>query len=154
VYQRIVVALDGSELAERGLRHAVALARAVGAPLHLVRVATITRLNFAPNEAAADFALLTDELGAQQEEAHAYLAKTREGLGEASAAATTEVRTGVAGTQIVAASRPGDLIVIASHGRGGVARWLLGSVAEEVTRHARVPVLLYRAGDEETKRDA
>ena len=41
---------------------------------------------------------------------------------------------------------PGDLFVIASHGRSGVARWFLGSVAEELTRRATVPMLLVRAG--------
>ncbi|MGE5112215.1 MAG: universal stress protein [Acidobacteriaceae bacterium] len=42
---------------------------------------------------------------------------------------------------------PADLIVIGSHGRGGVERLLLGSVAESVTRHAACPVLVVR-GDE------
>ena len=43
------------------------------------------------------------------------------------------------------ATRPGDLIVLTSHGRGGVRRWLLGSVAEKLVREASVPVLLVPA---------
>jgi nucleotide-binding universal stress UspA family protein len=43
--------------------------------------------------------------------------------------------------------REGDLLAMASHGRSGPARWLLGSVAEEVTRRAECPVLLVRAAD-------
>jgi nucleotide-binding universal stress UspA family protein len=43
------------------------------------------------------------------------------------------------------ATEPGDLIVLTSHGRGGVRRWLLGSVAEKLVREAPVPVLLVPA---------
>ena len=46
---------------------------------------------------------------------------------------------------IVEAAQPGDLIVMTSHGRSGLPRWFLGSVAEAVVRRASVPVLLVRA---------
>jgi nucleotide-binding universal stress UspA family protein len=58
--------------------------------------------------------------------------------------ASGEVRHGVAAREIVTLARAGDLIVMATHGRGGMARWFLGSVAEEVVRHAPVPLLLVR----------
>jgi hypothetical protein len=48
---------------------------------------------------------------------------------------------------------PGDVIVMATHGRGGVRRWLIGSVAEEVIRHSPVPVLLVRADQAVTLED-
>jgi nucleotide-binding universal stress UspA family protein len=57
----------------------------------------------------------------------------------------TESRRGHAAREIVAATAPGDLIVMASHGRSGVTRWLMGSVAEDVLRHATVPILLVKA---------
>ena len=46
---------------------------------------------------------------------------------------------------LVAAADKGDVIVMSSHGRTGIKRWFLGSVAEEVMRHANCPVLLHRA---------
>ncbi len=58
---------------------------------------------------------------------------------------TTEVRHGLPAQAIVAATKPGDLIVMTSHGRTGLLRWLLGSVAEAVVRQSVVPILLVRA---------
>src|SRR5687768_16841707 len=58
---------------------------------------------------------------------------------------TSEVRRVDVDRAILAHPRPGDVIVIASHGRGGPACWFLGSVAEDVIRNATVPVLLIRS---------
>jgi nucleotide-binding universal stress UspA family protein len=66
---------------------------------------------------------------------------------EAGVAMTQAVLTGSPFTAIAATTVPGDLIVMASHGRGGVRRWLLGSIAETLVRAAPVPVLLVRAGE-------
>jgi hypothetical protein len=46
--------------------------------------------------------------------------------------------------ELVAAGQPGDLIIISTHGRDGALRWVIGSVAEAVARHASVPVMLVR----------
>lgn len=51
----------------------------------------------------------------------------------------------------VSAERKADLIVMATHGRSGLKRWVLGSVAERVMRAAEVPVLLVRAREAEQK---
>ena len=143
MYQRIVVALDGSDLAEQALTEARELSRLTGAPLHLIRVADVTRFRFGASEAALAYAALGEELGQEAREARAYLDALAARLGQGDAV-TSEVRTGFAAAELQEATNPGDLLVMASHGRGGVARWLLGSVAEEVTRHAQVPVLLVR----------
>jgi nucleotide-binding universal stress UspA family protein len=155
MYERIVVALDGSELAERALAHGEELARRLGAPLHLVRVADVARLRFGANEAAEAYAALGGELAEEEAEAGAYLDAIRARLGERGLAVTTEVRRGTAAREVVEAARPGDLLVLASHGRDGARRWLLGSVAEDVTRRAPAPVLLVRAAPPEGEgRDA
>jgi nucleotide-binding universal stress UspA family protein len=60
--------------------------------------------------------------------------------------AGTELRTGQPAPELLAALRPGDLVVLTPHGRGGVRRWLLGSVAEKLVRLAPAPVLLVRNG--------
>ena len=146
VYERIVVSLDGSGTAEAALGPAAELARRLGAPLHLVRVADVSRVQFGLNEAALEYAALGRELGEEEAEAARYLADTAARLGQDGPAPTTEVRRGFAARELVEAVRPGDLLVMASHGRSGPKRWLLGSVAEEVVRHAAAPVLLVRVG--------
>ena len=147
MFERIVVALDGSTLAERTLPAAEELARRLGVPIHLVRVADVTWLRFGANEAALEYAALGNELGEEEAEAGRYLETLRARLAGGGLTATAEVRRGFAGRELVAVTRPQDLLVMASHGRTGPARLLLGSVAEEVTRHAAAPVLLVRAHD-------
>jgi nucleotide-binding universal stress UspA family protein len=51
------------------------------------------------------------------------------------------------------AARPGDVIVMASHGRGGARRWFLGSVAEKLIREAPVPVVIVPTRDRQVERD-
>lgn len=147
MFDRIVVALDGSALAERTLPTAEELARRLGVPIHLVRVADVTWLRFGANEAALEYAALGDELGQEEGEAGRYLEALRGRQAEGGLTATAEVRRGFAARELIAIARPQDLLVMASHGRTGPARLLLGSVAEEVTRHATGPVLLVRAHD-------
>jgi nucleotide-binding universal stress UspA family protein len=61
---------------------------------------------------------------------------------------TAEVRDGSPAAEILAFTVPGDLVVMTTHGRGGIRRWLLGSVAEKIVRTASVPVLLIRAAEQ------
>ncbi len=147
MFERIVVALDGSERCERALAPAGELARRLGAPLHLLRVADVTWLRLGMNDAALAYSTLGGELAEEQKEAETYLAGVAEPLRGEGLPVTTELRSGFAARQILESSRPGDLLAMASHGRSGPARWLLGSVAEEVTRHAVCPVLLVRAAE-------
>ena len=147
MFERIVVSLDGSEVSERALAPAEELARRLGVALHLVRIADPTWLRFGANDAALEYAGLGDAFAEEEQSATDYLARTRAALGERGVEATSEVRRGAAASELVAAVGPADLLVMASHGRGGPARWLLGSVAEDVTRHARGPVLLVRGGE-------
>jgi nucleotide-binding universal stress UspA family protein len=83
----------------------------------------------------------------ERREAETYLAGIAARLAADGVRVTTEVRAGFADQEILAAVQPGDLLALASHGRGGLGRILLGSVAEKVTREAPVPVLLVRADE-------
>lgn len=148
MFERIVVALDGSEASEQALAPAEELARRLSAPLHVVRVADVTYLRFGVNDAALHYAALGGDLAEEETAARGYLDGIVARLAERGASATAEVRRGLAGRELVAATRPGDLLVMASHGRSGPARLLLGSVAEEVTRRSEAPVLLVRANDD------
>jgi nucleotide-binding universal stress UspA family protein len=147
MYERIVVPLDGSDLAEQAIVTAEGLARSLGSPLHLVRVVDY----FSPTFSHVYGGMAESEALAMQAEqertvAGAYLEDVATSLQQRGLEVTTEVRHGVPVQEICDSVQLGDVLVIASHGRSGVARWFLGSVAEEMTRRATVPVLLVRAG--------
>lgn len=148
MYRRIVVPLDGSKLAEVALPQAIDLARLTGTPIHVLRVVDFRRLEqYGPYPLALEYAadpVLADEHKLALE----YVREVRSRLDGIGLYANTEVREGHVGREIVAALKPGDVVVMASHGRGGLSRWLLGSVAEDVIRHAAVPVLLVKADAE------
>jgi nucleotide-binding universal stress UspA family protein len=145
MYTRIVVPLDGSVLAEVALPHAEELSRMTGAPLHLVRIADVVTGRPYGSYLAVEAAGFAEALEVEELEGQAYLSMLKVRLEQAGFAPTTELRRGPASHEITQIAMPGDVIVMATHGRGGLRRWLLGSVAEEVVRHALVPVLLIRA---------
>jgi nucleotide-binding universal stress UspA family protein len=146
VFDRIVVPLDGSELAEQALPAAEELARLSDAPLHLIRVVDLARLErYGAYGLAVEYAGFDMVATEERQVAEQYLAEMATKLGERGATVTTEIVDGPTTRVLVGATKPGDTLVMASHGRTGMSRWFLGSVAEEVVRHATVPVLLIRA---------
>ena len=148
-YERIVVLLDGSQLAEAAIAHAETFARVTGAPLHLVRVVdtpSLTRVGVVGlgiEQAALSAAL--SRIETERAAATAYLAAIRERLVERGLVTTTTVVTGEVVPALLGAVRPRDLLVMTTHGRTGLARWFFGSVAEAVIRRSPVPVLLVRS---------
>ena len=148
-YERIVVPLDGSELAEEALAHAEPLAQAIGAPLHLVRVidtpslAHVGTIGLGVEQAALSAAL--QRIAAEQAAATEYLAGIREHMVQRGLGTTTAVVTGEVVAELLGAIRPRDLLVMTTHGRTGLARWFFGSVAEAVIRRSPVPVLVVRS---------
>jgi nucleotide-binding universal stress UspA family protein len=145
MYQRIVVPVDGSELAELAIPHAVELAAVTGADLHLVRVVDIVSGQPFGAYVALEATGYAEALNAEATESMDYLGMLQNRLTARGLRVTTETRRGPAVHELTQCARAGDLIVMATHGRGGVRRWLIGSVAEEVIRHSPVPVLLVRA---------
>jgi nucleotide-binding universal stress UspA family protein len=144
MFDRIVIGLDGSPLSERALATGSELARRLGAPVHLVRVADLAVFDWGATDAAAAYAELSPEMDAAKAEARAYLERVQDNLQQDGLTATSEVRSGLAQRELVEAVTPNDLLVIASHGRGGLQRVLLGSVAEDVARKSPAPVLIVR----------
>lgn len=150
LFNRVVVTLDGSALAEAALDEATALARIFGAGLHLLRVIDLGRLEqygafgLGMEYTALDLAVQDERIAARD-----YLENQQLRLAGNGLLVTTELREGLAAREIVAGLQPGDLLVMASHGRTGVRRWFIGSVAEEVVRSATVPVMLLRAAGKE-----
>ena len=146
MYQRIIVPLDGSDIAELALPEAERMARLTGAPLRLIRVVDPTQMPWYGVYAdAMGAAVVQGALGDEEHVSDGYLAEVAARIEDLGIEVEYEVRHGRAAKELVAAAKDGDLIVMASHGRGGISRWLLGSVAEELVRHAAVPVLLVKA---------
>ncbi len=144
----IVVALDGSGLAERGIDFATRIARQSISPvtLSLVRVNTLipTQVYGAGGEYVP---ILTENMVVDEtSNEHDYLADTAKRLAAIGIATRTHVSVGRASEAIIAFAQHqrADLIVITSHGRTGLARAMLGSVAEEVARNAHIPTLIVR----------
>jgi nucleotide-binding universal stress UspA family protein len=145
MYARVVVPLDGSELAEQALTDAEDLARLAMAALHLVRVVDPTRLDHFGLDQLVAASTLGEKIEEAERAATAYLEDIAARLRERDLTVQSEVRRGAPAAEIVAVANPGDLIVMLTHGRSGLGRWFLGSVAEAVVRQAPVPVLLVRA---------
>jgi nucleotide-binding universal stress UspA family protein len=130
--RRILIPLDGSPASELILRPALALARLAGASCTLFHVAE-------PSTSAAD----------QVGPARDYLAALVRRLpGQAPEVRTRVVVGRHAATCILEEARGYDLIALATHGRGGLKRLLLGSVADKVLRGAGAPLLLARQDDQ------
>lgn len=146
-FRRILVALDGSEVAEAALPHARALARLCDSGLVLLRVvappAAISS-PYIPHQTV----LNREELERREHDARHYLdAKVSELMEEGPLDATTRIALDfhpAHGILQAAADEGVDLIVTGSHGRGAVSRLVLGSVADKVVRATDVPVLVCR----------
>jgi nucleotide-binding universal stress UspA family protein len=144
VIERIVVGLDGSATSEAALRYGAELAQRLGVPLHLIQVADISVVRWGASAAAADWASLSSEVQEQHADALRSLETLAGPLRGQGLAVTTAAPTGFAARELIAAVTPRDLLVVGSHGRGGLQRWFIGSVAEEVARTSPAPVLIVR----------
>jgi nucleotide-binding universal stress UspA family protein len=142
-FDRILVPLDGSEMSARAIPHAVMLARAGNATIVLLRAVAGTVPALAlPLDG---YYLEADESAeAQAVQELQSVAETLEGV-EVEILATCGRPEAVIGE----AAENADLIVMASHGRGGLARLALGSVTDSVIRHAGRPVMIVPSRDAE-----
>lgn len=147
MYSKIVVATDGSQLASKGVDHAVALAVSLGASLVIVNVSEPTR----PLAAASEVAWVPSWDPTELDRAKAAAAANI--LADAKDRAAGKVSVDVVhvidpspadGIIKTAKERDADLVVIASHGRRGFGRLLLGSQANAVVSQSEIPVLVVR----------
>lgn len=141
MYQHILVTLDESELAEQALPHAVALARAFGSTLHLVSVVAVT------SPETLQIATVATDHEAQLDSVRAYMRGIRKRALEEGVETEWDVCQGDVAEEILRyrEQQDCDLIVMSTHGRSGMGRWVYGSVADRILRHSPVPVLLVRA---------
>lgn len=140
---RILVPLDGSDLAETAMPAAVALAAELDLPIHLVCVVDASH----GDRLGAIKALAPDARPSTLADhaARVYLTDCARRYGD-ERPVTTEVRSGATIAGLRAAIRPADLVVMTTHGHRGLRRLVLGSVAGALVRRAIAPVLLLRAG--------
>jgi nucleotide-binding universal stress UspA family protein len=142
MYKKILAPLDGSELSECTLEHLKAVATGCQVPeVVLLRVVE-------PFHTTDEF---DESWRAQAEEramdyARDYVSKVAESLKKDGITAETVVVFGQTSDHILdyAKKNDVDLIVMSTHGRSGVSRWVLGSVADRVVRHAAAAVLTVR----------
>ena len=138
----LLVPLDGSELATEALHSADLLTEAFGARLTLLRV-----VQPVPYPLYGEgYAYVPYDEDAEVAEAQRYLADQAARLAERSVGVTTDVTVGDPARVIgeVARERNVDVVVMATHGHGGLSRVILGSVATATLRHTTAPLLLVR----------
>lgn len=170
MYAQILVPLDGSELAERALSHAQGLAKTHGATVHLLRVLTHhpsgghsrgggqtgdgaagTRAGLAigiPSDlggsSSRSLELARQLLEAQLEEAQEYLEHMAARLKDEGIVVETELLEGEPHERIVehAKQHGVDIIVMSTHGHGGIKRLIMGSTTDRVIRSGEAHVLV------------
>jgi nucleotide-binding universal stress UspA family protein len=143
MFDSIILPLDGSELAERAIPYAAELGRGFGTPLTIVRVLS-PFTNF-PDPYAYK---RVDAIVAQEKaDATAYIEGKAEELRGTGLDVEGVLRMADPAETIleVASGKAAPLIAMATHGRGGLARWAFGSVAERIVRGADAPVFLVPA---------
>jgi nucleotide-binding universal stress UspA family protein len=144
---QIFVPLDGSSLAEKALPHACALSKRLNLEIQLLRVYSL------PMDAyvVADGVIArgpTQYREEQAKQAQDYLeGKVASLRAEGVERVVGTALEGDAASEIIdlASKTPDSLIGMSTHGRSGIGRWVLGSVAERIIQHGRDPVLLIRA---------
>ncbi|MEA2596005.1 MAG: hypothetical protein QOF01_2474 [Thermomicrobiales bacterium] len=145
--RRVLVPLDGSPLAAEALPVATAIATQLRVPVHLLQAINPSALVM-PVPVGVDgfsaevYTEIEDELTTA---ARTNLDEAAREVEAGGVAVTTVVTEGPPVTAIEDATESGDLIVMSSHGRSGVRRWLLGSTAEKLIRTGPAPVLLVPA---------
>ncbi len=143
--RHILVPLDGSRLAAAAVPYAATLAHARDARISLLAVV----------EPIPEHSGLPSTAGQERDERHvtestAYLESVAVAIRAHGLTVTTVVRHGNPANEILAASEDGgcSLIVMSTHGRTGLERMRVGSVAQHVLRHAIIPILVVRPGDD------
>jgi nucleotide-binding universal stress UspA family protein len=139
MYHRMLLPLDGSELAETALSYAKGIASRLGLEMLLLHVAGAGEAESLPlHQAYIDH--VSDRLGREMAEV--------QGKAGGQPVVKGKVAVGYPAEEILryAGEKEVDLILMATHGRSGISRWVMGSVADKVLGSSALPVLLVRAG--------
>ena len=143
MYTKILIPLDGSKTAEKILPYARFLARGLGIPIELLGVIDVAEM--ATHVAAGKARYLNGMVEEDVRKSFEYLRRTATTFPRGNVKYNVEI--GAAGEVVIEKGEadPAMLMAMATHGRSGVNRWLLGSVAEKVLRGTANALLLIRA---------
>lgn len=148
LFRSILVPLDGSGLAEQALPFALAIAERGRSKIKLVLVHEPPTTILGPEDAELYARVEVAALRAEREYLKGVIQRFRGGTAQALSSAVLKGK--VAGTLARYASETrADLVVMTTHGRGGIRRVWLGSVADQLVRTLEVPILLVRARDQD-----
>ncbi|MDO8673768.1 MAG: universal stress protein [Dehalococcoidia bacterium] len=147
IYRKVMVPLDGSELAECVLSHVKALA-AVSHPGGIIFVRVVEPLSLSTVtgfDVSADLFMRIEK--EERADAEKYLQGIVKRFDADSISTRAELLFGFAAEALANYARKNavDLIVIATHGRSGISRWVWGSVADRLLRSACAPIMIVRA---------
>ncbi len=145
MYDTLLVPLDGSTFSENALAHAALIAERTGGTIRLALVhtplpMTVTEVSAVP--------LLDQWHMDHKEREGTYLEEQANWLRDRGLNVTTELRSGDVVRELRELAPESDLLVLATHGRGGLERAWLGSVADSLVRHVDTPLLLIRPDDD------
>jgi nucleotide-binding universal stress UspA family protein len=146
MYQSVLVPLDGSDLAECVLPHVESVAGSPATTVTFLRALVPVRVAIP----GGDYFMSTAEIDRLQnrheQDARDYFSRLNDRLQHLEAHKNFEVITGHAAEAIVEYTTRSsiDLIVMATHGRSGIRRWVMGSVAERVLHWSCTPILMVR----------
>jgi nucleotide-binding universal stress UspA family protein len=140
MYKKILVPLDGSTLAEAVLPHAEALAKSEHAEIVILRVPATPASEFLAHDPNAAAMIMKS----MEEEAEEYVLNKVAYFADEQIKATGITKDGAVPETIleVAEQTHADIIAMSTHGRTGMSRWLMGSVADRVVHYSHIPVML------------
>ncbi|MGY8705555.1 universal stress protein [Bradyrhizobium sp. 18BD] len=140
MYRHILIPTDGSEIAEHGVAHGLALAKTLGA-----KVSAIFVVEALPGGTGRFLEAVATYVELRKEEAKSVLDRVANAAKAAGISCDTiQADSGQPHQAIIAAAEDKgcDLIVMSSHGRSGLSMLLIGSVTNKVLTHAKTPVLV------------
>lgn len=147
MYQRILIATDGSPLSDKAVEHGLALAALTGATVVALKVVHRYPRSYFEGGVPADMNAVKD-IEAQWGDAAQAMVDGVKARGDAQGVAVKAViaKSDLVAEAVIAAAKKHkcDLIVMASHGRKGLKRLLLGSETQHVLTHSHIPVLVLR----------
>jgi nucleotide-binding universal stress UspA family protein len=146
---RIVVPYDGSQLASAAIPAAIDLAKRIGSGIFLIQV--ISPTDYAPMPATTESyfpsAAYEETIELVEQNAESELKTVADVIQNAGVEVKHAVVPGAPAEALIDQTRHEDLIVMTSHGRSGLKRLFMGSVAEHLVRHGHAPVVVVPAGD-------
>jgi nucleotide-binding universal stress UspA family protein len=157
MYERVLVPTDGSDVAQNAVSHALDIAEQYGAEIHTLYVVDTDSMSLSMGAEQVDRLQQGqyEEMDAVRDRAEKATGYVADRAREQGLEAIEHVSGGRPHSMIAdyAASNDIDLVVMGSHGRGGIKRTLLGSVAERTLRTTTVPVLVVDIRETETDAD-